>query len=52
VNEGSRLDRQVRRLTPALDREIASLELRAMGVGFDQLTSDQERYLASWDLGT
>jgi adenosylhomocysteinase len=50
--EGAKLSREVHRLPPALDREIASLKLLAMGIGVDRLTAEQERYLASWDLGT
>jgi S-adenosylhomocysteine hydrolase len=26
--------------------------LAAMGVGIDTLTAEQQRYLASWDMGT
>jgi adenosylhomocysteinase len=52
LKEGAKLSREVHRLPPELDREIASLKLLAMGIGFDRLTAEQERYLASWDLGT
>jgi adenosylhomocysteinase len=37
---------------PDIDREIARLKLRSMGVGIDTLTPEQERYLASWESGT
>jgi adenosylhomocysteinase len=36
----------------AVDKEIARLKLAAMGVGIDTLTPEQQRYLASWDMGT
>jgi len=35
-----------------IDHEIARLKLRAMGIGIDTLTPEQERYLASWESGT
>jgi adenosylhomocysteinase len=35
-----------------LDADIARLKLSSMGVEIDQLTSEQERYLASWEQGT
>ena len=31
---------------------IASLKLKAMGLGIDELTEEQQRYLASWQEGT
>jgi adenosylhomocysteinase len=53
------LTRQGRRLAPhvypvpkAIDREIARLKLAALGVRLDRLTSAQQKYLASWELGT
>jgi len=35
-----------------LDKEIARLKLESMGHKLDKLTSEQERYLASWQEGT
>ena len=42
----------VHALPKSLDREIAALKLRAMGVQIDLLTSEQETYLNSWQEGT
>jgi adenosylhomocysteinase len=36
----------------ALDEQVARLKLSALGVAIDTLTPEQERYLASWELGT
>ena len=36
----------------SLDREIAALKLKAMGVEIDILTEEQEAYLNEWTLGT
>ena len=35
-----------------IDRQIARLKLRALGVSLDRLTPAQQRYLSSWELGT
>jgi adenosylhomocysteinase len=35
-----------------IDREVARLKLRAMGVDIDVLTDEQRAYLASWESGT
>ncbi|MBJ7609762.1 MAG: adenosylhomocysteinase [Candidatus Dormibacteraeota bacterium] len=35
-----------------IDRDVARLKLEAMGVTIDVLTSEQEKYLASWESGT
>lgn len=51
LNEG-KLDNAVHRLPVAVDTEIATLKLAAMGAAFDVLTPEQEGYLASWDAGT
>ncbi len=35
-----------------IDREIAALKLRSLGVEIDVLTPEQQAYLASWESGT
>lgn len=35
-----------------IDEEIALLKLKAMGVKIDTLTAEQQKYLASWEMGT
>jgi adenosylhomocysteinase len=35
-----------------IDKEVARLKLDSLGVRIDQLTDEQHRYLASWELGT
>ncbi|MBI4367837.1 MAG: adenosylhomocysteinase [Candidatus Omnitrophica bacterium] len=46
------LEKKIYTLPEALDQNIASLKLKAMGVQIDRLTSEQVKYLASWELGT
>jgi adenosylhomocysteinase len=52
AKEAEKLSKNVHRLPPAVDQEIASLKLQSMGVGIDTLTAEQVEYLASWDAGT
>lgn len=35
-----------------IDRQIAALKLKALGVSLDRLSSQQHHYLSSWELGT
>jgi adenosylhomocysteinase len=52
VRHGSVLERRVYVVPDEIDTEIARLKLRTLGLEIDQLTSEQERYLATWDEGT
>jgi adenosylhomocysteinase len=52
VQRAKSLTKDVHRIPLELDREIARLKLHAMGVAIDTLTPEQQKYLASWDLGT
>lgn len=35
-----------------IDRQVASLKLKAIGVEIDELTEEQKNYLAAWEIGT
>jgi adenosylhomocysteinase len=52
VQHAPELDRRVYPVPEEIDREIARLKLATMGLEIDQLTEEQERYLASWQEGT
>jgi adenosylhomocysteinase len=52
VNNAGTLTKDVHRVPEAVDREIARLKLEAMGAQVDELTAEQRKYLASWDMGT
>ena len=52
VKNKGKLDPGVHLLPKEVDVEIASLKLRALGVGIDTLTSEQLEYLTSWETGT
>jgi adenosylhomocysteinase len=52
VQHAASLENKVYPVPRAIDEEIARLKLLTMGVTIDQLTKEQEKYLASWDEGT
>jgi adenosylhomocysteinase len=52
VRNHATLEKRVYPVPEDIDREVARLKLRAMGVEIDTLTDEQERYLRSWDQGT
>jgi adenosylhomocysteinase len=52
AEKGSTLEKQVYGVPENIDREIGRLKLVAMGVEIDELLPEQEKYLASWDVGT
>ncbi len=46
------LEKKVYPVPVAIDKEIARLKLAGMGMSIDTLTKEQEKYLASWEMGT
>lgn len=52
VRSGGSLERKVYSIPEDIDREIARLKLKAMGVEIDTLTDEQRKYLDSWEEGT
>ncbi len=46
------LDRKVYSVPREIDREVARLKLKAMGIPIDTLTQEQSKYLVSWQEGT
>ncbi len=52
VQRAGQLTKEVHRLPRELDAEIARLKLAAMGIAIDTLSAEQQRYLASWEMGT
>jgi adenosylhomocysteinase len=47
-----KLEKKVYKVPVDIDRRIAELKLASMGVKIDRLTTEQKRYLASWEMGT
>ena len=52
LQHGDELVGQVYDVPEVIDRQIAALKLKAMGVEIDVLTPEQESYLNEWSLGT
>lgn len=52
VKNARSLEKRVYDVPLDIDQEIARLKLESMGVDIDVLTLEQERYLASWNMGT
>jgi adenosylhomocysteinase len=52
VKNKGKLEIKVHPVPEEIDKEVARLKLRAMGVTIDTLTAEQQKYLASWEEGT
>ena len=52
VKNSKDLETKVYGVPTDIDREIARLKLESMNISIDQLTPEQEEYLASWSEGT
>jgi adenosylhomocysteinase len=50
--EGKKLQTKVYSVPLDIDRRIATLKLKSMGISIDTLTKEQEEYLSSWESGT
>jgi len=50
--KGSTLQKKVYPVPAKIDREVARLKLRSLGVRINRLTSEQRKYLAGWREGT
>ncbi len=46
------LKKKVYNVPGEIDREVARLKLKAMGIKIDALTDEQKKYLESWEIGT
>ncbi len=52
VKKASSLKKKVYTVPEKIDKNIARLKLKAVGIAIDNLTPKQKKYLASWELGT
>ena len=52
VKNNGTLPKKVHVLPLEVDNEIASLKLKSMGVGYDDLTPEMIEYMNSWTIGT
>jgi adenosylhomocysteinase len=52
VKNHKNLENKVYNVPENIENWIAKLKLKSMGIGIDKLTSEQKKYLESWELGT
>ena len=52
VRNARKLEKKVYSVPEKIDKEIARLKLKAMGIRIDTLTPEQKKYLKSWEMGT
>jgi adenosylhomocysteinase len=52
VKNYKKLEMKVYSVPGDIDRKIAFLKLKAMGIKIDLLTAEQKKYLESWEMGT
>jgi adenosylhomocysteinase len=52
VKNKGKMEIKVHAVPEEIDKEVARLKLKAMGVGIDTLTAEQKKYLRSWKEGT
>ena len=52
ANNYKKLKKQVYSVPENIDKNIARLKLKSLGVKIDVLTPQQKKYLASWEMGT
>ncbi|MCL5071505.1 MAG: adenosylhomocysteinase [Actinobacteria bacterium] len=51
-NSKKKLEKKVYAVPEEIDKKIAELKLKSMGITIDKLTPEQEKYLNSWEMGT
>jgi adenosylhomocysteinase len=52
LKNARKLEKKVYSVPAGIDREIARLKLKSMGIKNDALTAEQAKYLSSWEEGT
>ncbi len=52
VKNAKKMDNKVYDVPEKLDKTVAKMKLKALGVKIDELTQEQRNYLHSWEMGT
>lgn len=52
IKNSSNLSNRVYNVPNDIEDWVANLKLESMGISIDKLTAEQEKYLASWEMGT
>ena len=52
IKNGNKLEKKVYKVPDEIDKEVASIKLKEMGINIDTLTPEQAKYISSWNEGT
>ena len=52
VKNARKMENRVYAVPEDIDRGIAGMKLKLMGMEIDKLTEEQKKYLSSWQMGT
>lgn len=52
VKNQAKLGKSVYNVPEKIENQVAKLKLKSMNINIDKLTSEQEKYLRSWEIGT
>ena len=52
VKNAGKLGIKVHNVPESIEKKVATLKLRSLGIKIDKLSKEQAAYLASWELGT
>ena len=52
IAKTSKLAPKVFTVPKEIDENVAELKLKSMGIGIDELTAEQKKYLSTWEMGT
>jgi adenosylhomocysteinase len=52
IAKAAKLAVKVYTVPKEIDEKVAELKLKSMGVGIDELTAEQKKYLSTWEMGT
>ncbi|MFA5183975.1 MAG: adenosylhomocysteinase [Patescibacteria group bacterium] len=52
VKSAGKLSSKVHNVPESIEKKVATLKLKSLGIRIDKLTKEQAAYLASWELGT
>lgn len=52
IAKAAKMQSRVYSVPSEIDEKVAELKLKAMGIKIDELTAEQKKYLAAWEMGT
>ncbi len=52
IAKSRKLETKVYTVPKEIDEKVAELKLKSMGIGIDELTAEQKKYLSTWEMGT